>query len=69
MYFKDHPPPHIHLIKNEQEIVYTIDGEYLHGKTRDLDIDKLMIILNRNNAILKYNWKQMQGKGKYVKLR
>lgn len=35
MYFKDHLPPHIHIIKDGQEVVYSIQGEYLHGSKKD----------------------------------
>jgi len=69
MYFKDHPPPHIHIIKNEQNIVFSIQGEHLHGITKGLNVNKLRAIINRNEVLLEYNWQQMQGAGAFKKLK
>src|SRR5699024_9458533 len=53
MYFKDHPPPHIHIIKNEQNIVFSIQGEHLHVITKELNVNKLRAIINRNEVYIK----------------
>jgi intracellular septation protein A len=69
MYFKDHAPPHIHLIKNGQEVVYTLTGELLKGSAKGVDERKLKEILERNKDILEFNWNQLQIGGSYEKLR
>lgn len=69
MYFKDHHPPHIHIIKNEQNVVFSIYGEHLNGITKGLNVNKAREIINRNQALLEYNWVQMQGMGAFKKLK
>lgn len=40
MYFKDHLPPHIHIIKDEQNVVFSIYGEHIQGETQGLNVKK-----------------------------
>lgn len=69
MYFKDHAPPHIHIIKDGEEVVFSITGEHLAGSKKGLNEKKLQEIIKRNQDILEFNWNQMQSGGTYKKLK
>lgn len=51
MYFKDHLPPTIHIIKNEQNVVFSIYGEHIKGETQGLNVKKVQGIIVRNKKV------------------
>lgn len=69
MYFKDHLPPHIHIIKNGQDVVFSIYGEHLQGSTKGMNFKNLQKVINKHKELLEYNWEQMQDGKTFKKLR
>lgn len=68
MYFKDHLPPHFHVIFGDEEIKVNIDtGEILSGTLPGRQEKILLAWVEIHKDELKYNYEQMQTDNPIIK--
>jgi hypothetical protein len=60
--FKDHPPPHFHIIMNDgREVWVTISGqEIIHGKVDKREVDEVLLWAKEHQQLLADKFEELQ---------
>jgi hypothetical protein len=57
LYFDDHPPPHVHIVKNDdRECVVDIETGVLHGKLAAREIREALRWIESERSFLMREW-------------